>query len=99
MKYFPEAATVKDIIRLEGVSKADDLLQDSMKNAAQTAAKESLEKLQDKGQHSLTSVGVKWISTHLQATADHIFKSAGGFVAAYIDFPKKYKGILEENKN
>lgn len=97
MKYFPEASTVKDILKIEGLDAADTLLQNSMKNAAETAARTQLESLQGKENHHLTSHGMKWISQHLQTTADYIFCSAEGLIKSFLNFPKKYKGISAED--
>lgn len=73
------------------------MLQRSMKEAAENRTRQQLEKLEQKGNHNLTTFGQLWMAKNLVPLAEYIFSNAKGFIKSYVDFPKKYKGISAED--
>lgn len=92
MRHYPDPKRLREISVKEGVSKADQLLQDAMINSARNKIEKNLVNLEDSGRFETTGYGQKWIADNVEHLADSILEHpTAEVVFSFINFPRKLK--------
>lgn len=92
MKHYPSTKEIKELILSNGISGADQKLQEAMVNSAKNKVTANMESLEEHGNLETTGYGQKWIASNLEFLAEKIIsRPTTEIVKSFIDFPEKIK--------
>jgi hypothetical protein len=92
MKIYPDPKKLRETSLTQGLSLADQELQEAMVNSARLKVETNLMDMESKEMFDTTSYGQAWISDNLMFLADKIIsRPTTEIVKAFIDFPDKLK--------